>query len=258
MKTYLLLLLLITAAPVLAAEKYYVTFVKGEVTLERTKARVKVGDALNPEDKVVFKDKAGKISCISPGKGRFDISAQSVKPGTKGELLAVLKSNLVPSSGTYHLSTRSLMFDGHDPKTYFHSAETAQHILLLTDEPLKIAPAYKLDAASFFFLQYQADGKTLTRKIPHDERGLWFSERLFDQQVPAKVMLCYQSAGRSSILAEFVPVFASRKEIAEQADLIRGTAGLSDKKKLRTEITAHIYENYGKLGSEELSRLFGI
>jgi hypothetical protein len=161
------------------ADKYYVTFVKGNVQLERSRKNVKVGDVLTANDKLIFTDKAAKVSCISPGKGRFDISAQAVKAGAKGELLAVLKSSLVPASGTYHLSTRSIMFEGYDPATYFTSGETQGRILLIRDEPLIIKPAYKLDSGNFFFIQYTVNGKTTLHKVEHNEKGIVLSDKLF-------------------------------------------------------------------------------
>lgn len=246
-----------------ATEKYYVTFVKGEVALERTKAKVKVGDALNPEDRLLFKDKAAKVSCISPGKGRFDITSQAAKPGNKGELLAVLKSNLVPASGSYHLSTRSLFFEGYDPKTYFHSVETNNRILLVANETVPVSSAYKLDPANFFFLQYQQNGKTELKKLEHTEKGIVFP-LLFPAgaETPEKVKLCYQTdasgTARSSVIAEFIPVVASKEEVQKQIQLLKEFSGGTDAKKLKKEILYHLFENYGKIGEEILSSVFGI
>ncbi len=77
--------------------------------------------------------------------------------------------------------------------------------------------------------------------------------------IPQKVMLCYQSGGpggtRSSVLAEFVPVLATNTEIRQQIQLITGFSGAIDKKKLNNEIMAHLFDNYGKIGAEELAAL---
>lgn len=257
----LMWVLIVAMAP---AEKYYVTFVKGKVVLERGRKPVKVGDALNPDDKLIFLDQQARISCISPGKGRFDINPKAQKTSVNGELLAVLKSSLIPASGTYHLSTRSLFFEGYDPKTYFRSAETGNRILLITGEKLSIAPSYKLDASNFFFLQYKNNGKNEVRKVPHQSNELLFSPDLITGgSDDGKVMLCYQSntgnSPRSTVVAEFLPVFSSKEEIQEQVKLITSfSANPGDKKQLKAEITSHLYSNYGKLGNEEMSRIFGL
>ena len=255
----------ISATVIMPVEKYYVTFVKGNVLVEKTRKPLKVGDALNPEDKLIFSDKTAKVSFISPGKGRFDINSQAVKSGAQGELLAVLKASLVPASGIYHLSTRSLIFDGYDPKTYFTSSATQGRILLVRAEPLPIKPSYKLDAANFFFIQFIADGKTVTRKVEQNENGLIFSDKVFlspSGTVADKVSLCYQTnvsgTARSSVVASFTPVLADRGEITGQIQLLREMLGITDEKKLKTELSNHIFDNYGKAGEEKLNRMFGI
>lgn len=255
----------ISAAVIMPAEKYYVTFVKGNVLVEKSRKPLKVGDALNPEDKLIFSDKTAKVSFISPGKGRFDINPQAVKSGSKGELLAVVKASLIPASSTYHLSTRSLIFDGYDPRTYFTSSATQDRILLIKSEPLPVKPSYKLNTANFFFIQFTAEGKTITRKVEHNEKGIIFSDTLFltpSGTVAEKVSLCYQTnvsgTARSSVVAAFTPVLADKEEISAQIKLMREMLDVTDKKKLKTELSSHIFDNYGKAGEEELNRMFGI
>ncbi|NRF37964.1 hypothetical protein [Pedobacter foliorum] len=265
MKNLLLVFLLTFTTVFSPAEKYYVTFIKGKVILSRTKSPVKVGDALNPDDKLIFGDKTSKISCISPGKGRFDITAQTAKIDSKGELLAVLKANLVPASGTHHLSTRSIMSEGNTPETYFSSSETEDRILLIENEPLAIKPSYKLDNSNFFFVQYTADNTTITRKIEHSQNGLIFSNKLFSTEsgpIKDQVILCYQSnangEAKSSIIAKFYPILVSKEMLVQQIELIKMASDSNDKKKQKAEIVNHLFENYGKISSEELTRVFGI
>lgn len=242
-------------------EQYYVTFLKGIIVLQRTKQALKPGDKISTEDKLIFKDKTCKLNCISPGKGRFEISATQGKANEEGELLAVLKSNLLPVANTYHLSTRALMFEGYDPKTYFRSEETNNRILLLSDLALPVNSTYKLAAGNFFFVQYQINGKTITKKVRQTEQGLLFQPELFTDGTiqTEKAMLCYQSkesgTPRSSVLAEFYPVLSNVSEIKEQIQLVSQYAGIADAKKLHTEIASHIYANYGKIGLETLASM---
>jgi len=239
-------------------ERYYVTFIKGTVLLKKTGKPVKIGDVLLPTDALVFKENSGKVSCISPGKGRFDISAAKISGGNKNELLAVLKNNLVPSTSTYRLSTRSLMFEGYDPKSYFVSPETHDRILLLRDEVLQIAPSYKMDNSNFFFIQYVSEGKTVTKKLAHTDKGVIFSDADF-AGIPSSTKFCYQeqttSGARSAMLAEFVPVLSGKEELRQEAKLIAAHSGIADKKKLKEYITSHVFDNYGKIGAREIDKL---
>ncbi|NEU09666.1 hypothetical protein GZH53_15165 [Flavihumibacter sp. R14] len=255
----------ISVSLLMPTEKYYVTFVKGKVINQKTQKMIKVGDALSPEDKLVFDDRTAKVSFISPGKGRFDINSTSAKANAQNELFAILKSSLVPASNTYHLSTRSLVFEGYDPATYFSSMPTKDRVLLIRSEVLPIKPSYRLDGSNFFFLQFTSEGKTITRKVDHTANGLMFSDRLFQTGSGAivdKVSLCYQSnasgTARSTVVASFHPVLANKEDVSAEVNLLKTMLDNSDKGKLKAELTNHIFDNYGKIGAEELSRLFGI
>ncbi|MES2828460.1 MAG: hypothetical protein V4687_09905 [Bacteroidota bacterium] len=251
-------LLIVISLAFVQAEKYYVTFIKGAVTVKKTGKALKVGDVLSPTDALVFKDATGKVSCISPGKGRFDINAGSLKSGGGSELLAVLKNNLVPSTSSYRLSTRSLAFEGYEPKSYFQSAETGNRILLLKDLPVQINAAYPITESSFFFVQYTENGKTQTKKLQQDSKGIVFADGVFPTSVD-KVMLCYQdkSSGtaRSSMLASFTPILVSKEEVIEQVRVIKLNSAGFDAKKLKEQIAAHLYDNYGKISLQEIEAL---
>lgn len=257
-KKLIFLTLIVISLAFVQTERYYVTFIKGTVVLKKTGKPLKVGDVLLPTDALMFKESSGKVSCISPGKGRFDISAEKITGGSKNELLAVLKSNLVPSTSAYRLSTRSLMFDGYDPKSYFVSSETGDRILLIEDEVLPITPSYKIDNANFFFVQYVSEGKTITKKLASTDKGVIFSAGDFPVAL-SPVKFCYQeqtTAGpRSAMLAEFLPVLSGKEELQQEAKLIADHSGITDKKKLKEYITAHIFDNYGKIGTEEIDKL---
>ena len=243
-------------------EKYYVTFIKGSVTVQGTGKAVKVGDALNPADKLLFKDAGAKLSCISPGKGRFDINAGGAKAHAGGELLAVLKDALVPLASSHRFSTRSNALEEYDPKIYFRAAETGDRVLLIKDEPFPVLSTYPADDSHYFFIQYQLADKAVTRKVKQVGNGLLFTDELF-KDLPSsagrKIRLCYQTSSgdnpRHAVLASFIPVLASKAEVQEQIRVIKAMSGSTDPKKLNNEIMAHVYENFGKIGSEELLKL---
>lgn len=59
-------------------EQYYITFIKGGASLGKPGTNLKPGDKLQPSDKIIFKDQQSKLVCISPGKGRFELSPQKM------------------------------------------------------------------------------------------------------------------------------------------------------------------------------------
>jgi len=53
-------------------------------------------------------------------------------------------------------------------------------------------------------------------------------------------------------------MMASKSEIQEQINLIADHLDKTDKEKLKTELTRHLFDNYGKIAAEEMTRLFGL
>ncbi len=248
-----------TSATVLKTEKYYVTFVKGKVVLAMTKKQLKVGDVLSPDDHLVFIEKTAKVSCINPTKGRFDINPNLIKEKSS-ELYTILKASLVPSISTYKLSTRSIIFEGNDPYSYFASPETQNRILIVEQNPILIKSTFKMDESNFFFIQFMAEEKLQTRKIQQNGQQLIFSKSNFvnnSGNVLESVSICYQTnengKSKSSIITEFLPVLATSEEIANQVNLIKSVSEQKDAKKLKSDIVNHLFVNYGKIGAEELS-----
>lgn len=260
MKRIIVALIITSLFSFIQTEKYYVTFLKGTVKLQRTGKDVKIGDALTLADKLSFKDGSSKVSCISPGKGRFDIDSRNLKAAPGGEFLAALKSTLVRSSNTYQLSTRSLSDEGYDPVQYFRSDDTGNRIALVTDEELRINGSYPLDSQNFFFIQYALDGQTVTRKVDYSGNSIRFTNALLEKATE-KIILGYQRSGGSGPvsrkIAEFIPVMVQKASLKEEIGVLARNLNSSDKKTINTEITAHIYDNYGKMGQKEISDLIG-
>ncbi|SMO44492.1 hypothetical protein [Solitalea koreensis] len=249
--------LLISTVMITPGEKYYVTFIKGNVLLERTKKQVKIGDRLNQEDKLVFGDKTAKVSCISPGKGRFDISAQTLKPDAQGELLAVLRSTLVPAAGTYHLSTRSLSDQNDDPENYFKIGDN-DHFLILENEMIPIDPKYLIGGVNFFFVQYTVNGKTILKKVSSQGNSITFNKNLFidekgkalDPDKYVNTLLCFQESvngsSKSKIIAKFTPVVVSKEELLAEISVLKtNLINLKNVPAVKNEIYAHLTANYG-------------
>lgn len=258
-----LAIFLFPIAAIAQPETFYVTFLKGVVINKQTRQPLRVGDKLASADNLIFRDPQAKVSVVSPGKGRFELDAQKLKPSVTGELLAIVKSSLLPVTSTYHLSTRSVVFQGYDPKSYFSAAETGGRVLLFTDRPLPINSSYTLDADHFFFIQFSSNGRTVTKKIPASNNGLQFIPALFmdeaGRQVTDPVMICYQSPlggkSNSTQLSSFIPVLADWQTLKEQVVLIKKYSNTTNEKKLQQEISAHVFSNYGKIGAEELDQL---
>ncbi|SDL74948.1 hypothetical protein SAMN05421813_10221 [Daejeonella rubra] len=250
---------------------YYVTFVKGIVQLESTKKIIKPGDKITAKDKLIFKDQASKVSCISPSKGRFEIRPDTEAATKKGEWLAVIGEKLIPSSTYQRLSTRSLDVDnGYDPINYFGN-KLEKPIVILSGIPLPVKMSYKIDAFNFFFLQYDHEGKTIVRKVGSIGQSLLFIPELFTdsdgnmltQESLKKVFLCYQSninsIARSKSLVEFRPLLVDRDQLASEISFMYNylkPLKNNSLKDIHEEIFAHLIENYGKIDANLIEKEF--
>lgn len=253
------------------ADVYYITFIRGAVQLESSGKILKAGDKVTPKDRLIFKDKSSKVSCISPTKGRFDITPGLTPPNAKGEWLAIISSKLVPSSSYQRLSTRSLSNDtGYDPLSFFKSVSD-KPIVLLTGTPLTIRESYAMDEQNFFFVQYEHQGKTIARKVHSSGQSLIFRRELFSDSNgnlidPASlkhVMLCYQgvinSTPKSTRLINFHPLLLEKDELQKEIEILYEylkPLKSNNLIEIHEEILAHLDDNYGQVNSIEIEKQF--
>lgn len=215
---------------------------------------VKLGDAIKPTDKIVLQDANSKVVLIHAKRGRLEIT-----PKSAGKDIAV-KDQAVAVQSEYKIISRPINYEGYNPRTYFHSPETNHRVLLVLGVPLKIIPFYKLDAQNFFYLTWEDKGQQVIRKIPASDRGIYFNATVFGGGNSLgngqKVKFCYQHYEygmlKNDELAEFVPVIAPLSEINQQIHLIRKYSGQKESRVINALITAHLNDNYGKVGSEYL------
>lgn len=256
----LLLIVMILFTQVANAEVYYVTFIKGTVKLSAGSKNISVGDKLSEKDQLIFLDKTSKLSCISPAKGRFDITADKSKQNNKKEWVAVLSDLLVPAYASKQLSTRAIGEEtGAD--VLFKSSHPENKLLLIDDQWIDISTTAPLDKSNFFFLQYDVNGKTMVKKVPSKEHAISFNRSLLvdangevlNPDQINNVALCSQSLHNgkpvSKVVARFNPVFLSQSEFAGEVALLKThLAGLyKNNEKLSNEIYNHFYGNYGSV-----------
>ncbi len=238
-------------------DNFYVIYIKGGAINTINSRGVRIGDMLKPNDKIFLRDASSKLVLIHPKKGRLEIT-----PKSAGKDLSV-KDQAVSISSEYKIVSRPLNYEGYNPRTYFHSPETNYRVLLVTGLPLKIIPFYKLDAQNFFYLQWEKTGTTIVRKIPASDRGIYFNQTVIsdaDQLTEGqKVKFCYQhfeyGVLKNDVLAEFVPVVASLSVINQQVAIIKKYSSQKESRIVNALVTAHLNDNYGKVGSEYLHNI---
>lgn len=264
MKYYIIIALLVgkISFGAISPDKYYVTYVRGQVLVESTKQQVKVGDLLLADDKILLVDKEAAASFVS-AKGRFNVRFnKDNESGKYNELKAIL----IPCVANSNITSESVeRFIGQDPSTYFASSLTQNRILIVENEPFLISPAYDVEGSSFFYIQFEENGKTIKHKIKDSAQNLLLAKSLFigDSGLKAdKVSLGFQTSrnGQSqpNIIADFYPVLASKGEIVSEINVLKRVIGTKNQKRLKTEILNHLYDNYGKIGVEEVESMVSL
>lgn len=251
------LLILVMGTSFMQEDNFYVIYVKGGAINTVNNRGIRVGDMLKPSDKIFLNDANSKLVLIHSKRGRVEIT-----PKSAGKDLTV-KDQVVAISSVYKIVSRPLNYEGYNPRTYFHSPETNHRVLLVTGLPLKIIPFYKLDVQNFFYLQWEKAGTTIVRKIPASDRGIYFNQTVIsdtDQLGEGqKVKFCYQhfeyGVLKNDVLAEFVPVVAPLSVINQQVALIKRHSSQKEPRVVNALVTAHLNDNYGKVGSEYLHNI---
>lgn len=251
------ILIVVMGSSFMQDDNYYVMFIKGNALNNSNARGLRVADMLRPTDKILLKDANSKVVLFHSKKGRLEIT-----PNSAGKDLSV-KDQAVSIKSEYKIISRPLNYEGYNPRTYFHSPETNHRVLLVTGLPLKIIPFYKLDAQNFFYLTWEKAGTKVVRKIPASDRGIYFNSSVIsdaDQLAEGqKVNFCYQhfeyGVLKNDVLAEFVPVVASLSVINQQISIIKKHSPQKENRVLNALITAHLNDNYGKVGSEYLQKI---
>ncbi|WP_295235764.1 hypothetical protein [Sediminibacterium sp.] len=251
------LLILVMGSSFMQEDQFYVVYIKGGAINTVTSRGLRMGDMLKTTDKVLLKDANSKLVLIHAKRGRVEIT-----PKSSGKDLTV-KDQVVPISSDYKIVSRPLNYEGYNPRTYFHSPETNYRVLLVTGLPLKIIPFYKLDAQNFFYLQWDKAGTSIVRKIPASDRGIYFNQTVIsdaDQLTDGqRVKFCYQhfeyGVLKNDVLAEFVPVVAPLSLINQQVAIIKRHSSQKEPRVVNALVTAHLNDNYGKVGSEYLHNI---
>jgi hypothetical protein len=265
MKLYsiIVLLALFGAFTAQAQDKYYVTYVKGTVLLEKTKTAIKVGDALSIKDKVVLKDQKAVVSLVNPKKGRFTMAADQVKANAQGEFLAILESIISPLGGAKRLSTRSgYIINQLDFEVFFR-----EKLLFIDQAKLPVtSTSFPTNDKSFFFLRYDYNEEVINKKLTANGDGLIISPayatidgREVATEEIKNTRLYYFSDGQAQLITpvNFLMVSSDslKPEISVIVNALRSEDPTTGNEKLVDEIFDHLSTYYAKPFLEDVEML---
>lgn len=263
MKYYLLTCLLLVSAMVLAQDTFTVLFVKGEITIGSSGAKVQRGAKLSSDDKLIYGSDQDMIAAISPGQGRVILKPQKDKVAPGSELAFVINDIFMPVK-----SNAMTRFVGEDDmafandfvvEAYFsrdHYAVLDQSSWLFDTEE------YPIGSNDYFAIRMKriSDGAELTYKLNYEDgRATVVRKDLFDnngspiRQIDiASYELIYAAGGKSRVICSLPLVFPDLKILNEELMIFKNSGV---KYPLRAA-KSYVQETYGYCDEARLASLF--
>ena len=261
MKNLFLLLICVFANGVFA-QTYNVIHVKGKVTVAKTNKALAAGMSIDAKEQLKF-EKDAKVAVMNTENGRMMLDGNKGKANAQGEFLAFVADVLIPSKSNLQLSTRSgknsqiVNFkDFFGTENYAFIGENL-HAQIDADK-------YSLSEQKFFVFSFEANGKTIARKIGNEGNLLKFEkaklykskEETFDAEKVGRVKILYldKENGSNTELVSFVPVFIPETDLENTCKELVAfhNTKKSSKEAILTDILNFVYENYGKIDQQVL------
>jgi hypothetical protein len=231
------------------ADNFKVIKVDGKISFVKSGKDMITGDQFLSDEKLSFATQDSRAAVISKVNGRFVLT-----PDAKGGTAV----NLVPAMS--NVDTRSgALVNALDLKNHF-----AERYLLLKELELKInKDVYPMNTNNFFYLQYEYNGEKVAKKLDKfkDDVLEMTAAYIFtiDGKAVAipretKVALYYRDDinKKSSKINDFVLVVPNDKELAEEIKIIIADLGNKSTEEKKAEISAYLFEFYGKPQKENL------
>jgi len=224
-------------------DNYKVIKVDGKITYVKTGKNLITGDLFASNEKITFGTKESRAAVISKLKGRFVLT-----PDSKGGKAA----NLLPAMS--NVSTRAgALISNIDLKNHF-----SENYLLLDALELEIKKElYPMNDNNFFYLQYTLDGENIAKKLSFKDGNILEltakeiytidgREVAIPESMPMVIYYRNHSEKKSTKISSFNLVTPNTENLKQELQVI--TAEVKDKSKenLKNEITAYLYEFYGK------------
>lgn len=224
-------------------DEYSVIKVIGGITHVKNNQALFTGDKILSNERLKFTTEQSRAALVNKTKGRLMLRPS--KSGTVQEGLMPALTNVSSRSGA--------LINALDIKNHF-----SERYLILPDYHIEMNPkSYPMDKEHFFFLRFNYEGESISKKLPFAENQLQLKANEIlkidgipihlEEGTPFELVYRNNTTKSSETLAKFEPVFAKEKELKAECQLILHEFGenLSAQEK-KEQILAYLTENYGK------------
>ncbi len=230
------------------ADNYKVIKVDGKITYVKSGKDLLTGDLFASNEKLTFGTQESRAAVISSVNGRFVLTPDA-KGGSASNLLPAM-SNVATRSGA--------LINALDLKNHF-----SENYLLLEEMELKInSEVYPMDKDNFFYLQYELNGESIPKKLNfHDDVLELTAKEIYTVDgkslpIPEKTKMAIyyrnNSIKKSTKISEFFLISPNSENLKLELGVILDELKAKDSETKTNEITAYLYEFYGKPQKENL------
>jgi hypothetical protein len=263
-----------------AQEKYYVTFIKGEVILKKTNKVLKIGDEIKENDLLKFNMEGDVIGAVSEKGKRVKLSlnkSQIERQKNKNEFVSVLSAFMpVRKMAALRALTKRVVLKDEFEMEYFFGAkrhdlggfmmnpisenedDESRYFLILDkgEYPIK-AKDFPLNTKQYFYLAYTYEDITYKKDLAFEGRNLIIDTTIYiqdgktlEKEKVKDMKLFYKYAdGNSLFITEFRPFFPDKTELKTslQSLIEKNKGNFQDTDLLfRNEILPYLSDYYGE------------
>jgi len=266
-----LIIFILCIAQLKGQDRYYVTYLKGNVKKLDGKVLVP-GDQLLLSENILFDSGNGQLVLLNPEKGRLVISADANKMqvNNKGNVLVVLKDYLKMNPKSFRLSARGPVGAGIKLSDYFtvSNPEINTHLLIIDSLVIPLnKEVYGIvdNKQKYFFLQIPDSVELLNKLVVKDnaltitENDLIFNSKNYTD-LNEEIMLAFSDSTkipyRIKRIAFFSPAWISKKAFLKLMNSIKNGLPNQSRDTILQEIYEQCYLIYGQLDKAEIERLY--
>lgn len=229
-------------------DNFKVIKVNGAIVLKAKGVSLETGTVFSDREELLFRTDDATAAVINSQKGRMILTS-------KNHNLSDARSNYLPAM--YNISTRGGSLSNFiDLQNHF----SGKYVVLEKQKIVLDVVTFPMDNEHFFFLRYTYKGEEINKKLEYsadtlilDKKSLYTVDgRPIPRPDNTSIKLFYRNAGESVQINEFNLIFPDTKQLKTEVKIIIDTMKERSPKDQVGEITAYIYDQYGKVYQQNL------
>jgi hypothetical protein len=229
-------------------DNFKVIKVNGSILLRAKNVSLQTGTIFSEKEDLLFRTEDATAAVINSQKGRLILTANNHD-------LSKIQANYLPAM--YNVSTRGGSLSNIvDLQNHF----SGKYVVLDKQKIVMDTEAFPMNSDQYFYLKYTYKGEEIPKKLNFsgdtliiDKKNLYTVD---EQPIPRPdntiIKLFYLNGNKSLQISEFNLIFPDTKQLKEEVKIILDTMKNLPSKDQVGEVTAYIYDQYGKIQRDNL------